>query len=258
MMLNRRISLAKKNSTKSSEFKNVKVIYEDNHIIAINKDCGEVVQGDKTGDETILDKVKDYLKVKYNKPGNVFLGLPHRLDRPTSGILILAKTSKVLPRLNKLFQTKSAIQKIYWAVVDKRPPKYTDTIEHYLIKNEQRNKSYVTQKDTEGAKLASLTYRHVASIDRYHLLEVEIHTGRHHQIRAQLKQLGLQIKGDLKYGFPRSNKNKGIHLHARKVELIHPVKKEPLIIVANPPKDPVWDEFLKMFQAGRYSPVEPA
>lgn len=235
----------------------MKVVYEDNHIIAINKACGEVVQGDKTGDETVIDIVKQYLKKKYNKPGNVFLGLPHRLDRPTSGLLILAKTGKVLPRLNKLFQTKSAIKKIYWAVVDQRPPKYSDTLENYLVKNEPRNKSYVTKQSTEGAKLASLTYRHVASIDRYHLLEVEIHTGRHHQIRVQLNQLGLHIKGDLKYGAQRSNKNKGIHLHARKIEMIHPVRKEPLTIVADPPKDPVWDEFIKIFKAGRFSPVQP-
>lgn len=235
----------------------MEVIYEDNHIIGINKACGEVVQGDKTGDETVLDKVKHFLKVKYNKPGNVFLGLPHRLDRPTSGLLILAKTGKVLPRLNKLFQTKGEVKKIYWAVVDKRPNKYTETLENYLIKNEDRNKSYVTKEDTKGAKYARLIYRHVASIDRYHLLEVEIHTGRHHQIRVQLKQIGLNIKGDLKYGAQRSNKNKGIHLHARKVELIHPVKKEPLVIIANPPKDPVWDEFMKIFNAGKFSPVQP-
>uniref|UniRef100_UPI0032170AA1 RluA family pseudouridine synthase n=1 Tax=uncultured Draconibacterium sp. TaxID=1573823 RepID=UPI0032170AA1 len=234
----------------------MEVIYEDNHIIAINKACGEVVQGDKTGDETILDKVKHFLKVKYNKPGNVYLGLPHRIDRPTSGLLVLAKTSKVLPRLNKLFQTKSAVKKVYWAVVDKRPPKYSDTLENYLVKNEERNKSYVTEKSARDAKYASLTYRHVASIERYHLLEVEIHTGRHHQIRVQLKQLGLHIKGDLKYGAARSNKNKGIHLHARRVEMIHPVRKEPLIICADPPKDPVWDEFMKIFKAGKFSPVE--
>ncbi|WP_346856978.1 RluA family pseudouridine synthase [uncultured Draconibacterium sp.] len=233
----------------------MEVIYEDNHIIAINKACGEVVQGDKTGDETILDKVKQYLKIKYNKPGNVYLGLPHRIDRPTSGLLVLAKTGKVLPRLNKLFQTKSAVKKVYWAVVDKRPAKHTDTLENYIVKNEARNKSYVTDKTSEGAKLASLTYRHIASIERYHLLEVEIHTGRHHQIRVQLKNLGLHIKGDLKYGASRSNKDKGIHLHARKVELIHPVKKEPLVIIADPPKDPVWDEFMKLFSAGKFSPV---
>ncbi len=234
----------------------MEVIYEDNHIIAVNKACGEVVQSDKTGDETVMDRVKQYLKVKYNKPGNVYLGLPHRLDRPTSGILILAKTSKVLPRLNKLFQTKGEVRKTYWAVVDKRPPKYTDTLEHYLIKNQERNRSFAYNSPKEGAKFASLTYRHVASIDRYHLLEIELHTGRHHQIRVQLRQIKLHIKGDLKYGFPRSNKDKGIHLHARKVELIHPVRKEPMIIVADPPKDPVWDAFLDLFHAGRFSPVE--
>lgn len=235
----------------------MEVIYEDNHIIAINKACGEVVQGDRTGDETVLDRVKQFLKVKYNKPGNVFLGLPHRLDRPTSGILILAKTGKVLPRLNKLFQTKGEVKKIYWAVVDKRPEKHTAKLENYLVKNEARNKSYVTNESTEGAKLANLTYRHIASIERYHLLEVELHTGRHHQIRVQLKQLGLNIKGDLKYGAQRSNKDKGIHLHARKVELVHPVKKETMTITANPPKDPVWDEFIKIFKAGKFSPVQP-
>nr|WP_319997536.1 RluA family pseudouridine synthase [uncultured Draconibacterium sp.] len=232
------------------------VIYEDNHIIAINKACGDVVQGDKTGDETVLDKVKHYLKEKYNKPGNVYLGLPHRLDRPTSGVLILAKTSKVLPRLNKLFQTKNGMQKVYWAVVDKRPPKYTDTLEHYLRKDQEKNRSYAYTDEKPGSKFASLTYRHVASIDRYHLLEIEIHTGRHHQIRVQLRQLNLHIKGDLKYGAPRSNKNKGIHLHARQVKLIHPVRKEPLTIIADPPKDPVWDEFMKLFKAGKFSPVE--
>lgn len=235
----------------------MKVIYEDNHIIAINKACGEVVQGDKTGDETVLDMVKKYLKKKYNKPGNVYLGLPHRLDRPTSGILILAKTSKVLPRLNKLFQTKDQVQKTYWAVVDKRPPKYSDTLEHYLEKNQEQNRSYAYTEPKPGAKFAQLTYRHVASIDRYHLLEIDLHTGRHHQIRVQLQQLKLHIKGDLKYGFPRSNKDKGIHLHARKIEFIHPVRKTPLCIVADPPSDPVWDEFMRLFHAGRFSPVQP-
>lgn len=224
----------------------MEVIYEDNHIIAVNKACGEIVQGDKTGDKTILDDVKHYLKVKYSKPGNVFLGLPHRLDRPTSGILVLAKTGKSLPRLNKQFQTKGEVKKTYWAVVDKPPKNESATLENYLVKNETRNKSYVTDKETEGAKLASLSYKHIASIERYHLLEIELHTGRHHQIRVQLKQLGLHIKGDLKYGAQRSNKSKGIHLHARKIELIHPVKKEPLKIVAPPPEDPVWDAFINI------------
>ncbi|MCK3685692.1 RNA pseudouridine synthase [Maribellus sp. YY47] len=235
----------------------MKVIYEDNHIIAVNKACGEVVQSDKTGDATVMDTVKAYLKEKYNKPGNVYLGLPHRLDRPTSGILILAKTSKVLPRLNKLFQTRGEVKKVYWAVVDKRPPKYEDTLEHYLVKNQEQNRSYAYTEPGEGTKLARLTYRHVASIERYHLLEIELHTGRHHQIRVQLKQLGLHIKGDLKYGFPRSNTDKGIHLHARKVELMHPVKNEILTIIADPPNDPVWNEFINLFHAGRFSPVQP-
>ncbi len=235
----------------------MKVIYEDNHIIAINKACGEVVQSDKTGDETVMDMVKAYLKEKYNKPGNVYLGLPHRLDRPTSGILILAKTSKVLPRLNKLFQTKDKVHKTYWAVVDNRPPKFEDTINHYLVKNEERNRSYAYTEKGEGTKFASLTYRHVASIERYHLLEIELHTGRHHQIRVQLKQLGLHIKGDLKYGFPRSNSDKGIHLHARKLEFMHPVKNEMLTIVADPPDDPVWNAFLDLFKRGKFSPVDP-
>lgn len=235
----------------------MEVIYEDNHIIAINKACGEVVQSDKTGDATVMDMVKQYLKKKHNKPGNVYLGLPHRLDRPTSGLLILAKTSKVLPRLNKLFQTKGNVQKTYWAVVDKKPPKYTDTLEHYLEKNQEKNKSFAYTKPKNGAKFASLTYRHIASIDRYHLLEVDLHTGRHHQIRVQLHEIGLHIKGDLKYGFPRSNKDKGIHLHARKIEFIHPVKKEPLTIVANPPKDPVWGEFLNISYTGDFNPAQP-
>ena len=233
----------------------MKVIYEDNHIIAVNKACGEVVQGDKTGDETLMDMVKLYLKEKYNKPGNVYLGLPHRLDRPTSGLLILAKTGKVLPRLNKLFQTRDGVKKTYWAVVDKRPQKFQDTLENYLLKNEGQNKSFIVDKNKPGAKYASMTYRHVASIERYHLLEIELLTGRHHQIRVQLGGIGLRIKGDLKYGFPRSNRDKGIHLHARKIEFIHPVKKIPLSIVADPPEDVVWNEFLKLFVDKRFSPV---
>jgi len=235
----------------------MKVIFEDNHIIAVNKACGEVVQGDETGDITVIDMVKDYLKKKYNKPGNVFLGLPHRLDRPTSGILILAKTGKVLPRLNRLFQKKGEVHKTYWAVVDNRPPKYQDTIEHYLLKNQEKNRSYAYDKPFGKAKFASLTYRHVASIERYHLLEIELHTGRHHQIRVQLRQLKLHIKGDVKYGFQRPNQDRGIHLHARKIELIHPVKKSPLTIIADPPEDVVWNEFLKLFRNNRFSPVNP-
>lgn len=236
----------------------MKVIYEDNHIIAINKAGGEVVQGDKTGDVTLIDMVKDYLKVKYNKPGNVFLGLPHRLDRPTTGLILMAKTGKALTRLNKLFQTRGQIKKTYWAVVDKRPVKHTDTLTHFLVKNQTQNRSYAYTEKQPNSKQASLTYRHVASIDNYHLLEVEIHTGRHHQIRVQLRQLKLYIKGDVKYGFPRPNKDKSIHLHARSLEFIHPVKKEKMRVVADPPDDVVWNEFMKIFKSNRFSPVNPA
>jgi 23S rRNA pseudouridine1911/1915/1917 synthase len=235
----------------------VQVIYEDNHIIAVNKAGGEVVQSDKTGDETLLDIVKQYLKIKYNKPGNVFLGLPHRLDRPTTGIVILAKTSKVLPRLNKLFQTRGEVKKTYWAVVDKRPEKHTDTLSHFLVKNQEKNRSYAYTEKRPNSKFASLTYRHVASIDNYHLLEIELHTGRHHQIRVQLRQLKLYIKGDIKYGFPRPNDDKSIHLHARRIELMHPVKNEMLAVVADPPDDVVWNEFMKLFRANKFSPVNP-
>lgn len=235
----------------------MQVIYEDNHIIIVNKACGEVVQSDKTGDITLLDIVKEYLKEKYNKPGNVFLGLPHRLDRPTSGIVVLAKTSKVLPRLNHLFQTRGEIKKTYWAVVDNRPPKYQDTLTHYMVKNQEKNRSYAYTEKKAGSRIASLTYRHVASIDRYHLLEIELHTGRHHQIRVQLRQLKLHIKGDLKYGFPRPNHDKGIHLHARKIEFMHPVKKELVTIVAEPPDDVVWNAFMDLFRNNRFSPVSP-
>jgi 23S rRNA pseudouridine1911/1915/1917 synthase len=235
----------------------VQVVYEDNHIIVVNKECGIAVQNDETGDKILLDIVKDYLKKKYNKPGNVYLGLPHRLDRPTSGIVVLAKTSKVLPRLNKLFQTRGNVKKTYWAVVDKRPPKFQDTLEHHLVKNQEKNKSFAYKTPRRDAKFASLTYRHVASADRYHLLEVELHTGRHHQIRVQLRQINLYIKGDVKYGFPRPNQDKGIHLHARKIEFVHPVKNELLTIVADPPDDVLWNEFLNMFRNNRFSPVNP-
>ena len=235
----------------------MKVVYEDNHIIAVNKACGEIVQSDKTGDNTVMDIVKQYLKDKYNKPGNVYLGLPHRLDRPTSGLLILAKTSKALTRLNKLFQKRGEVKKTYWAVVDNRPPKFQDTLEHFLMKKEAQNKSFAVDKNKPGAKFASLTYRHVASIDNYYLLEVELLTGRHHQIRVQLGEIGLRIKGDMKYGFPRSNPDKGIHLHARKIEFIHPIKNTPLTIVTDPPEDVVWNEFLKIFKSGKFSPVDP-
>lgn len=221
----------------------MEVIYEDNHLIAVNKACGEIVQGDKTGDEPLIDKVKAYIKKKYNKPGDVYLGSPHRLDRPTSGIVLFARTSKALTRLNEMFQDKEAIKKTYWAVVDTLPEEDSGTLEHYLLKDEGKNKSFASTKKKKGARLSSLTYTHKASLNRFHLLEIDLHTGRHHQIRAQLRTIGCHIKGDLKYGAARSNENGGIHLHARKLEFMHPVRKEPIVLVARPPKgDSLWSE----------------
>lgn len=221
----------------------LEVLYEDNHIIAINKRCGDIVQGDKTGDKTLGDEVKEYLKKKYNKPGEVFLGVTHRIDRPTSGIVLFARTSKALTRLNQLFQEDKSIRKTYWAVVDGKPPKTTLKLEHWLTRDTKQNKSFAFAKEQRDSQRASLTLHYLLSSDRFHLLEVELHTGRHHQIRAQLAAIGLHIKGDLKYGFPRSNKDGGIHLHARKIEFIHPVSGNNISIIAQPPKDPVWDWF---------------
>jgi len=220
------------------------ILYEDNHLIAINKIPSEIVQGDKTGDIPLTDKVKEYIKKKYNKPGEVYLGLPHRLDRPTSGIVILAKTSKALSRLNQMFQ-EGEIKKIYWAVVDSKPTNEKAQLVHYLIKNEKQNKSYAYEKEVPNSKIAKLNYEIIASSDHYFLLEIELLTGRHHQIRAQLATIGCCIKGDLKYGSPHSNKDASIHLHSRKAEFIHPVSKEKIIIIAKPPKDNLWDYFVK-------------
>ncbi len=222
------------------------ILFEDNHIIAINKQCGEIVQGDITGDEPLTERVKAYLKIKYKKAGNVYLGLPHRLDRPTSGVVILAKTSKVLPRLNKLFQEKDNIKKLYWAVVDNKPAANEATLTHFLVRKQKQNKSFAYDREIKDSKTGILAYKYLASSDRYHLLEIDLQTGRHHQIRAQLSKIGCHIKGDLKYGFPRSNPNAGIHLHARKISFIHPVKNEPVEITAPTPKDPVWDAFSKI------------
>ncbi len=222
----------------------MQILYEDNHLIIVNKACSEIVQGDKTGDESLIDKLKAYIKEKYNKPGEVFLGLVHRLDRPTSGIVIFARTSKALSRMNQIFKDKN-IKKIYWAVVDKPPPQESGYLEHYLLKNQKQNKSYAYERQKANTKKASLSYSLKGRTNRYYLLEVELHTGRHHQIRAQLAKIGLHIKGDLKYGFPRSNPDGGIHLHARMVEFVHPVKKELLKIVAEPPEDVLWNEFNK-------------
>jgi 23S rRNA pseudouridine1911/1915/1917 synthase len=223
-----------------STSENLQVLFEDNHIIIVNKRIGDIVQGDKTGDDPLSEIVKKYIAKKYNKPGAVFLGVVHRLDRPTSGIVVFARTSKALSRLNKLFSERNA-KKTYWAVVKKMPPKKEDRLSHYLVRNSKQNKSYAHKKEVPNSKLATLNYQVIKRLDRYFLLEIDLETGRHHQIRSQLTAIGCPIKGDLKYGFDRSNKNGGIHLHARKLQFIHPVKKEPVHIEASLPKDPVWD-----------------
>ena len=221
-----------------------RVLYEDNHLIAINKLPGELVQGDETGDRTLVDDVKEYLKEKYGKPGNVFLGIPHRLDRPTSGIVVYAKTDKALSRMTALFRT-SAVKKTYWAIVDKKPQRNEATLVHYIVRNAASNKSVASAIERKGSKVAKLSYRLIASSDNYYLLEIDLHTGRHHQIRAQLAAIGLHIKGDLKYGAARSNPDGGICLHARRVTFIHPVKKTEVDIPADPPHDALWDYFLQ-------------
>lgn len=216
------------------------VLYEDNHIIAVSKTCNEIVQGDKTGDTPLLDVVKAYLKEKYNKPGEVFLGLPHRLDRPTSGVVLFAKTSKALTRLNVMFQTHDQIRKTYWAITGNCPEPAEGRLEHYLIRREEQNKSYISKPGVKNAKLATLTYKTIAHSERYYLVEVHLETGRHHQIRCQLAAIGCPIKGDLKYGAPRSNPDGGICLHARRIEFVHPVSKQPISITAPVPDDVLW------------------
>lgn len=215
------------------------VIYEDNHIIAVNKTCNEIVQGDKTGDMPLSDMLKAWLKEKYNKPGNVFVGVTHRLDRPVSGVLLFAKTSKALSRLNDMFRL-GEVKKTYWAIVKNCPPHEEGELVHWLVRNEKQNKSYAYDTERPNAKKAVLRYRLIARSDNYYLLEVDLKTGRHHQIRCQLAKMGCPIKGDLKYGFDRSNKDGGISLHSRKAELIHPVSKQSLSIVAPVPSDSLW------------------
>ncbi|MCF7568008.1 RluA family pseudouridine synthase [Sabulilitoribacter arenilitoris] len=219
---------------------NLQILYEDNHIIIINKRVGDIVQGDKTGDKPLSDFVKDYIKDKYNKPGNVYLGTVHRLDRPTSGIVIFAKTSKALPRLNKLFFSKE-INKTYWAIVKNAPPKNEDTLVNWLKKNPKNNKSFVHYKEVTDSKRAILHYKKIKKLDNYFLLEINLETGRHHQIRSQLSNIGCPIKGDLKYGFDRSNKDAGIHLHAREIQFTHPVSKKNINIIAPLPNDAIWN-----------------
>jgi len=216
----------------------LEVLYEDNHLIAINKKSGDIVQGDKTGDAPLSDFVKAYIKKKYNKVGEVFLGTIHRLDRPTSGIVLYARTSKALTRMNKKFREKK-VQKTYWAVVDNTPPKNSGTLDNYLQKNQKKNKSYVAKNKV--GKHAVLDYILLKKLNNFYHLEIKPKTGRHHQIRVQLAHIGCIIKGDLKYGAKRSNKDASIHLLAQKLEFIHPVKKESITIVAPAPKDSVWE-----------------
>ena len=222
-----------------SDKDNLQVLYEDNHIIVVNKRVGDIVQGDKTGDKPLSDVVKEYIKQKHDKPGNVYLGVVHRLDRPTTGIVLFAKTSKALSRLNDLFKNRET-QKTYWAIVKNRPEKDSDTLVHYLKRNEKSNTSRAHIKEVPNSKMASLDYTIIKALDNYYALEINLHTGRHHQIRSQLSAIGSPIKGDLKYGFDRSNQDGGIHLHARKLELIHPVTKDPLSITAPVPDDRIW------------------
>lgn len=220
------------------------ILYEDNHIIIINKKAGVLVQGDKTGDTPLMDLVKDYMKVKYDKPGNVFCGVTHRLDRPTSGIVVFAKTSKALTRLNDMFR-HDQIKKTYWAIVKKLPEKPEATLTHYLIKNERTNKSTAHDVEKPKTKKSVLHYRLIARSDNYHLLEVDLETGRHHQIRCQLSKIGSPIKGDLKYGAERSNPDGSISLHARSISFTHPVSKMPVDVVAPVPDDVLWKQLEK-------------
>ena len=220
----------------------IDVLYEDNHVIVVNKKASDIVQGDKTGDVTLPDKIKEYLKIKYDKPGNVFCGVVHRLDRPTSGVVLFAKTSKALSRLNEQFRSKDT-QKTYWAVVENTPKSPSARLENFLWKNEKQNKSYVHLNEEKGAKKAILSYKTLLKSDNYTLLEVELETGRHHQIRVQLSHIGSIIKGDVKYGARRSNPDGSIHLHARKLFFIHPTTKELMSIVAPVPNDALWDWF---------------
>ena len=219
----------------------MKVVYEDNHIIIVNKHSGEIVQGDKTGDKPLSDTVKEYIKQKYNKPGNVFLGVVHRLDRPVSGLVVFAKTSKALSRLNDMFRTGD-VHKTYWAVVKRRDIAMEGTLTDWLTRNERQNKSYAHEREVPGAKKAVLKYKVRAVADNYMLIEVTLLTGRHHQIRCQLSHMGCPIKGDLKYGAPRSNPDGSISLLSRRVEFVHPVSKENIVAYADVPDDRLWND----------------
>ncbi len=219
------------------------ILYEDNHIIAVNKHSGDIVQGDETGDQPLSDIIKEYVKVKYAKPGDVFLGVVHRIDRPVSGVVLFARTSKALSRLNELFKTKD-ITKTYWAVVKKKPAEEKGTLVHYHLKDEKQRKAKLFDKEVAHSKKCILHYKLLASSDNYHLLEIQLETGRFHQIRAQLARIGSPIKGDIKYGFDRPNEDKrSIHLHARNIRFIHPVKNEPIEIIAPVPQEVIWKFF---------------
>ena len=221
----------------------MEVIYEDNHLIAVSKTCSEIVQGDKTGDKPLPEIIGQWLKEKYNKPGNVFVGVTHRLDRPVSGLVLFAKTSKALTRLNEMFKD-GEIQKTYWAIVKEKPEEAEAELVHYIVRNEKQNKSFAYDMEKPNAKKAILHYKIIAQSDNYFLLEIDLKTGRHHQIRCQLAKIGCPIKGDLKYGFPRSNPDGGISLHSRKAKFIHPVSKQEIEIVAPVPDDRLWKAFL--------------
>lgn len=233
----------KKSSTRESDFLNPSnILYEDNHIIVLNKQPSQIVQGDKTGDITLADLVKDYLKVKYGKTGEVFLGVVHRLDRPVSGAIIFARTSKALTRLNEQLK-KREISKTYWAIVKNQPAEESGLLKGNIVRNETQNKSYILNHPTNKSQEALLSYKLIKRSKTFYLLEIDLHTGRHHQIRAQLSHIGCPIKGDLKYGFDRSNPDGSISLHARKIRFIHPVSKAEIIITAPLPKDPTWEYF---------------
>lgn len=228
------------------DLSDIKVIYEDNHLIAVNKPAGWLVQGDQTGDTPLSDYVKEYIKFRYKKEGNVFLGVVHRIDRPVSGVVVFARTSKGLSRMNKLFQD-GKVKKTYWAVVKERPENLEGKLVHYLIKDHKRNQAKAFDKLPKKhpkAKRSELAYKLTGSLGNFHLLEVKPKTGRPHQIRVQLARMGSPIKGDIKYGYPNANHDASIHLHAKKIEFEHPVKKEPITIEADPPDDQVWNKFV--------------
>lgn len=220
----------------------LKVLFEDNHLIVVNKYPGQLVQGDKTGDAPLGDQIKEYIKVKYNKPGEVFLGVVHRIDRPVSGLVIFARTSKALARMNELFREKK-VQKTYWAVVKNKPPDENGTLIHFLKKDEAKNKSKAYETEVKGSLRSWLDYKVLGKSDNYYLLEINPHTGRHHQIRVQLASMGCPIKGDIKYGFDRTNEDGSIHLHARSVQFIHPVKGEMIQLTAPAPQEVIWNFF---------------